>query len=383
MKIAQLVPNWSQFHADQAIGIKAVVRDLTRGLLNFGHEVVVFVPDDSSFAGVRLQHCGVSLKDQGKTIFSPDALTLEHIYAENIRSLLVGFDVVHSHLEHVFLPYIKNLNIPVVSTIHGAGFQAGEIEEFKKYSRNTFIALSKRANVVLPYIHFSAVVYNGVNLADCRFVGQPEEAPYFAWMGRYSPHKGALDAIRASLTAGGVITLVGFEDTQHGDYLAQVKKYVDGAKVRLLDTMIGHVKYAFLGNAKALLFPIHWEEPFGLVMIEAMACGTPVVAYNRGSVPEIVKDGVTGFIIEPEEEDIKLDQKRFNLLASGKKVKPFLGGHSWIIKKRGIEGLVEAVGRIGEIDRAACRRHVEEHFIVEKMVEGYERVYQKVLASKG
>ncbi|MBI5619392.1 glycosyltransferase, partial [Candidatus Gottesmanbacteria bacterium] len=109
-----------------------------------------------------------------------------------------------------------------------------------------------------------------------------------------------------------------------------------------------------------------WEEPFGLVMIEAMACGTPVIAYNRGSVAEIVKDGVTGFIIE--------DDNTTNTTNTANK--PI---SQWVIKKKGIEGLVEAVKRIGEIDRAACRKHVEEHFTVEKMVEGYEQVYNKLL----
>ena len=117
----------------------------------------------------------------------------------------------------------------------------------------------------------------------------------------------------------------------------------------------------FYQNACAFLFPIHWEEPFGLVMIEAMACGTPVIAYNRGSVSEIVRDGVTGFIIE--EEDRGNQGNRGN----------------WVIKKTGIEGLVEAIKRIGEIDRASCRRHVEENFTMEKMVEGYEKVYKKIL----
>jgi glycosyltransferase involved in cell wall biosynthesis len=127
--------------------------------------------------------------------------------------------------------------------------------------------------------------------------------------------------------------------------------------------MIGHVKYAFLGNARAFMFPIHWEEPFGLVMAEAMACGTPVIGYARGSVPEIVRDGVTGFIIDPPDGD------GFPISESGK----------WIIKKRGVEGLIEAIGRVREIDRAACRRHVEENFTVEKMVAGYEEVYKKII----
>jgi len=116
----------------------------------------------------------------------------------------------------------------------------------------------------------------------------------------------------------------------------------------------------FLGNAKALLFPILWEEPFGMVMIEAMACGTPVIAYNHGSVSEIVVDGLTGFIIDPDNED-----------------RPNKG--KWVIKKQGVEGLVEAIRRIGELNRNACRKHVEANFTVEMMVRGYELIYKKIL----
>jgi glycosyltransferase involved in cell wall biosynthesis len=140
-------------------------------------------------------------------------------------------------------------------------------------------------------------------------------------------------------------------------------KLKENPQVTLTGFLQGAQKAQHLGMAKAFLFPIHWEEPFGMVMIEAMACGTPVIAYNRGSVPEIVIDGVTGFIIDPPEGDDT----------------PYpLGQH--IIKARGVDGIAQAIKRIGEIDRSACRKHVEDHFTVEKMVEGYERVYQDVLS---
>jgi glycosyltransferase involved in cell wall biosynthesis len=143
-----------------------------------------------------------------------------------------------------------------------------------------------------------------------------------------------------------VITLVGFEEKGHDAYFQKVKVREDGTTVRLLDAMIGHVKYPFLGNARAFLFPIHWEEPFGLVMVEAMACGTPVIGYDRGSVSEVVQDAVTGFVVAPGS---------------------------------GVAGLVEAISRIGEIDRARCRKRVEEKFTIQKMVEGYEKVYTSIL----
>jgi len=143
-------------------------------------------------------------------------------------------------------------------------------------------------------------------------------------------------------------------------YKEKIEPFVDGKDVIVNSLMQGASLASAYQQAKALLFPIQWEEPFGLVMIESMSCGTPVIAYNRGSVAEIVKDGVTGFIIDPD------DTKR-------------PGKGSWVIKKQGVDGLVEAIKRVGELDRAGCRKYVEEKFTIDKMVEGYENVYKKVL----
>lgn len=368
MKIAQIAPNWTEFHADEAIGIKAVIRDLSRGLVSHGHDVTLFVPDKSTCAGVSIRFSGPSLADQGSSLMGACAPLLQREYAKRIIKELSGFDVVHSHIEHDLLPFVKEIKLPVVSTIHGASFQDMQVNIYKEYPFGTFIALSQRAKLALPYIHFSGVVYNGIDIASCPFVATPVESPYVAWMGRFTENKGVLDAITAAKSAAIVITLVGFEEKGHDGYFQKVKVLEDGANVRLLDGMIGHVKYAFLGNARAFLFPIHWEEPFGLVMVEAMACGTPVIAYNRGSVSEIVKDGVTGFIID-QDDTVRPAMRQGPGGQAGK----------WIIKKKGIEGLVEAIKRIGEIDRASCRKHVEEKFTIEKMVEGYENVYKKVL----
>ena len=346
MKIAQILPNWSVFHSDRAIGIKAVVRDLAIGLQKNGHDVTVFAPDGSTFPGHMIRFCGPSLQDQHSSLFAQNSISLQHMYAERIVSELSLFDIVHSHIEHILLPYVSRISAPVVSTIHGAGFEKKEEMVFQTYPGGVFIALSERAKQALPYIHFLAVVYNGLDVSLVPFFAAYQKPGYLAWMGRFSPQKGPLDAIEVGKKTGHVVTLVGFEETRDPDYMQKIRNQADGAMIRVLNKMIGRAKYDFVGNAKALLFPIHWEEPFGLVMIEAMACGTPVIAYNRGSVPEVVKDGVTGFIVDPD---------------------------------RGVEGLVEAVGKIDQIDRAACRKHVEEHFTVEKMVEGYEKVYQKVL----
>ena len=363
MKIAQIVPNWTQFHADKAIGIKAVVRDLTKGLLAKGHEVTLFAPDKSTFPDTHIKFSGPSLADCGSSLMDSRSPLLQHEYARKIVQELRDFDVVHSHIEHNLLPFLNDILMPVVSTIHGANFQENEVNQFKKYSKGTFVALSEGAKLALPYIHFSFVVYNGVQVETCPFFQTIQSPGYLAWMGRFAKNKGALDAIAVAKKLNEVLVLMGIEQKNEPEYYEQVQQEADGAMIRIIHRMLGLQKYDFLGNAKALLFPIHWEEPFGLVMVEAMACGTPVIAYNRGSVPEIVKDGVTGFIIEPEAQGNRGNQ--------GNRV-------DRVIQKTGIPGLVEAMGRIGQIDRAACRKHVEENFSVEKMVAGYEGIYGRL-----
>lgn len=365
MKIAQIMPNWGDFHSDTALGIVAVARDVTTGLVESGHTVTAFVPDNSTFPGIPLVFGGPSLWSKGLTLSSPDSPKERVEYAKRLLPHLDGYDIVHSHIEHVLLPMLAQIRPPVISTIHGAGFNSPEQDIFRRYPKGIFVALSKRAKESLPYIHFSDVVYNGMVMSDAHFVPLPKSPEYIVWMGRMVPAKGALDAISVGKRTGNQIILIGMRQSEDPIYGASVRTLVDNTQVQLIEKMIGVKRFSFLGNAKVLLFPIHWEEPFGLVMTEAMACGTPVVAYGRGSVPEIVQDGVTGFIVNASEEDKRGD---------------------WIIKKTGIDGLVEAVNKIYSLDeeeykqmRIVCRKHVEEKFTVEKMVDGYERVYKKIL----
>lgn len=361
MRVAQIANNWGKFDPETSIGIAAIIRDVSLGLSVKGHDVTVFAPNGSVFPGMKLRCVGKSFEELGINLFHPDALLAQTAYVKEIVSQLRDFDIIHSHVEHVLLPFIQDIPIPVVSTIHGAGFMPQEKAIFQSYPNAIFIALSEGAKRALSYIHFSYVVHNGIRFNETVYNPNPSPISYLIWMGRFSENKGVLDAIEAVKKAREALFLVGFEEKGQEEYFEKVKHLVDGSGVCIVDKFIDkQTKYSFLGNAKAFLFPIHWEEPFGLMMPEAMACGTPVIAYNRGSVPEIVRDGFTGFIIDPNDEER-------------------LGKGTWVIKKKGIEGLIEAIKRIGEIDRSACRKHVEENFTVEKMVEGYEKVYNEIL----
>ncbi len=293
-------------------------------------------------------------------------------------------DIIHSYHDTLAHFFDELTHVPTVYTLHDPLPNPGSLTYWllSKFADHRYVSISDafRASGSLR-LSFVATVYQGVPEVPAVSAKLAKD-PYLAFMGRMVPEKGITDAITVAKRAGVPVRIATSdrEENTHTPFVQnEIAPRLGSGKAEMVGFMNEDQKNAFLGSARALLFPIHWEEPFGMVMIEAMACGTPVIAYNRGSVPEIVKDGVTGFIVEPEEDD----QKRFNLLASDKKVKPFQVESSWVIKKRGVEGLVEAVGRIVDIDRAACRRHVEEHFTVEKMVEGYEAVYERILASKG
>ena len=209
------------------------------------------------------------------------------------------------------------------------------------------------------------------------FTFQDKPSDYLLFMGRPAPEKGLPHAIAAALRLNlhlkiGTCFPDKYSESEY--FLKEIKPCLNNPLIGKPGMLKGEEKIALYKQAKALLFPILWEEPFGMVMIEAMACGTPVIAYARGSVPEVVVDGVTGYIVEPESNHLSDLSNLGNLK----------------IKKRGLEGLIEAVKTIysmpeGEYRkmRANCRRHVEEKFTVEKMVKGYERVYRKVIGTSG
>ncbi len=280
-------------------------------------------------------------------------------------------DIIHSYHDTLAHFFDELTGFPTVYTLHDPLPRPGTLPYWllTKFAHHRYVSISdafRRQDRLT--VNFVATVYHGVPAVPA--VGrESKERPYLAFMGRMAREKGITDAIEAARRSGlpiRIATSQREENRQSSFFQTDVAPRLGAGNAELVGFMDVVAKDAFLAGARALLFPIHWEEPFGLVMIEAMACGTPVIAYNRGSVPEIVRDGVTGFIVE--EKDRGNQGNRGN---QGERPGP------WVIRKRGIEGLVEAVGRIGEIDRAACRRHVAEHFTVEQMVAGYEKIYER------
>jgi glycosyltransferase involved in cell wall biosynthesis len=257
-------------------------------------------------------------------------------------------------------------NFSFLITVHDpmTGKKRAAVEELSTFPNCFFVSITnaQRSDV---QAEFAGTVYHGLVLGNFPFSNTIGSG--FSVFGRIIPIKGQDDAIAVCSQIGAPLTIVGevVQDTEENRnfWEQRIAPKIDASHVRYVPVLERKDLPAYYQHTKAILMPVKWEEPFGLVMIEAMACGTPVVAYNRGSVPEIVKDGITGFIIDPDDED-----------------RP--GKGTWIIKKQGIEGLGEAMKRIDDINRLACRKHVEEHFTVEHMATGYEQIYRKILKER-
>lgn len=349
LKIAILAPPYLPVPPPLYGGTEKIVSLLTEGLVARGHDVTLFASGDShttaklsSIYPKALGNSGLTKDDHEKP--------LAH-YHECYRRAS-EFDIIHSHGQYVSLPEAEGLEVPVVFTWHGS-FYPGESPEEKRetlrrYKHLNYISISNNQRGGLPELNFVATVYNALDISEYA-VG--ESSDYLLWIGRMSPKKGALEAIEIAKRTGIRLEMAAAIDpVDHYFFEEVIKPRIDGINV-IYHGEIGHDALAELyGGAIATLYPISWHEPFGLVMAESMVCGTPVVAYNIGSVPEIVRDGVTGFVIDPSE---------------------------------GVDGMVAAVNKIGNINRSVCRKHVEEHFSEVRMVSDYEAVYRKIIMANG
>lgn len=384
MKIGLLLPSvlmYNQWSKEKIFAPKELFLNLANGLVSRGHSVRVYSSEDTKTHGelifgdsilaleeppaMKTRYVEEELK---KTLARKDA-RMEYeldLTAKAFSDASKGIiDIIHSFLEFSAHYFNEVTQIPTVYTLHDTLPKKEYLDwwRFNRFPSHSYVAISNsQARELRTIINkIEDVVYHGINLKEYEF--SSSQGDYLFFMGRYMQEKGLDDAIKVAIQINFSLVIAGSKEYEEIAFFKQViAPLLSNNIVKQKEYLDSSAKINMIKNARAFLFPIKWEEPFGLVMVEAMACGTPVIAYNRGSVSEIVRDGLTGFIVDPDNEE-----------------RP--GKGTWIIKKQGIEGLVEAVRRIGEIDRAACRKHVEKNFTVEKMVEGYEKVYQKVLSS--
>lgn len=346
LKIAQIAPLWEPVPPKKYGGIEIIIKALTDELVERGHQVTLFATGNSK------------TKAKLKAIF-PKSLLEEkvdwHHRSQNLINIANAFkhanefDIIHNHAGDNGLLFSQITKTSVLTTLHNVlpdskNYNSDEYITFKYYARKTnFVSISfnqrTHTDIKLRYVDN---IYNGININDFSFNEKPKD--YLAWLGRIHYGKGMWNAASvAKKTKQKLILAGGATCETDEEYFKSVQPMIDGKRIKYIGEVSPQEKNELLGNAKALLFPTVWEEPFGLVMIEAMACGTPVIAFNKGSVPEVIKHNKTGFVVRNEKETIR------------------------------------AIGKIDQINRADCREHIENNFTVEKMVDGYERVYEKIM----
>lgn len=339
MKIAQIILPWISLPPQSYGGTERIVYTLTEELVKRGHDVTLFAAGDSKTSAKLDFLFPVSLGLQGnvKSALTTSFNPLRHTsYA---FSKAGEFDIIHSHAQYLGLPFSSMVKTPTVHTFHrvyqGTDDEVGLVTQYKEQN---FVSISNSQRDL--GLNFVATVYNGIPVEDYEFSGKPGD--YLFWTGRMLPKKGILESIDIARKFGMKLKIAGV--VTDGEFFEKnINPHIDGVHIEYL----GELTQKEMGNlykgAYATLFPISWREPFGLVMVESMACGTPVVAYRQGAVSEVLEEGKAGFIVET------------------------------------IDEAVAALQNIPNITRSDCRRRVEEHFSVAKMTDGYERVYQKVL----
>ena len=342
MRIAQVSPPWVAVPPAGYGGIEWVVSLLADGLAERGHDVTLFATGDSR------------TKAKLEFIFeeAPGPNYINAIWHDTVHQLFVHqdtsrFDLLHEHSYWAGMVAALTGDRPVVHTLHRDFTDEMRAIYSLIADRVWFVAISDNQRSMMPELRYAGVVHNGIDLDV--YPLREEKEDFLLFLGRTHPNKGPVRAIRAARAAGMplVMAVKVAERVEREHWEQDVEPILPDGTV-VLSEIPHEQKVDLLGKARAVLFPIDWEEPFGLVMTEAMACGTPVIATPRGAVPEVVVDGETGFIVPVE-------------------------GYA--------EAAAEALLRLGEIDPKACRRHVEERFSAEVMVSGYEAVYERILAS--
>ncbi len=338
MRVAELVSNYHSLPPVKAGAIYQVVDCITNGLLDKGHDVTVFGSGDSK---TRANLVSVTDKSTSKMGLPSNGVNhYMHLLASKCFEMADEFDIIHSHFSLISAFYSRLVKTPTVQTIHSS--VTDDVRPFLKAFKDlNYISFSHSQRRQVPELNWIANVYHGIDTKKLKFKAKPDD--YYLFMGRIVQEKGPHLAIEAAKALGANIVIAGrsYADDQY--WHKYIEPQIDGRQVRFIGEASNKDKITFFRNAKALLFPIQWEEPFGLVLIEAMACGTPVIGYNRGSVAEIIRDGETGYVVEDVKE------------------------------------MVEAMKKIEHIDRSACRYRVEHLFSQDKMVNGYERVFERVI----
>ncbi|MDP3057541.1 MAG: glycosyltransferase family 4 protein [bacterium] len=353
LRIAQIGTLWETTPPSLYGGTERITSVLTEELVRRGHDVTLFATGDSKTSG-RLESVYPRALYRDGVPWTNSLYSLLHI--TNAFDKADQFDVIHMHFnnrnDYIALALAATVKTPTIFTIHfvlpeeNDSVKQDRLFLLKKYQKHNFVTIS-RAQQTLKFLNYAGMVHNGLNFSEFKFNDKPEE--YLVWLGRITPTKGTAEAVQAAIKVKTKLILAGKIDSAVPEdiryYEEDIKPFIDGKQISYIGEVEDKEKIKLLQSAKALLNPIKWNEPFGLVTIEAMACGTPVIAFDRGPIREQIVDGETGFIV------------------------------------KNVDEMVEAVSKINNLDRRKCYERANKFFSAKVMAEGYEDVYRKVIAS--
>lgn len=341
MRIAQIAPLYESVPPKLYGGTERVVAHLSDELVRRGHEVVLFASGDSETLAELMPCRDVALRLDERLSWD---LPAHHAMLAMVREQAEDFDILHFHLDCHHFPLFDDLADRTLTTCHGRQDINDLRNLYRCYPYFPLVSVSDGQRKPLPHLRWIRTIHHGYPKDQYAFAPEPKDR-YLAFLGRIAPEKGVDRAIAIAERAGLPLRIAAKIDfADRGYFNKQIAPALkDAAHAEYIGEIGEAEKAAFLGGARALLFPIDWPEPFGLVMIEAMACGTPVIGFNRGSVPEVIEDGVTGFVVET------------------------------------IEEAAAAAERVGSLDRARIRAAFERRFTAEVMAMGYEAAYETVL----
>jgi len=336
MKIAHVAPLYESVPPRLYGGTERIVSFLTEELVAQGHEVTLFASGDSLTRARLIAPCPRALRLES----SIDMMAHHILLLEKVFGMSAEFDVIHFHIDYLHYPLSRRLGIVNLTTLHGRLDIPDLVPLYREFREMPVVSISDAQRLPLLWANWQGTVHHGLPEHLYRFHGEPGQ--YLAFLGRISPEKRVDRAIEIARECGIPLKIAAKVDKVDQEYFdTSIRHLLSDPLIEYLGEIGDREKESFLGNALGLLFPIDWPEPFGLVMIESLACGTPVIAYRRGSVPEVLEEGVTGFMVHDQAEAIK------------------------------------AVKSLESLSRRRCREAFEQRFSATRMVREYLRLYEE------
>jgi glycosyltransferase involved in cell wall biosynthesis len=344
MRIAQVAPLYESVPPKKYGGTERVVSWLTEELVRMGQDVTLFASGDSMTTAKLVPVCKESLRLSPESV---DHVAHHVVLLEHILSQKDEFDLIHFHIDYLHYPFSRRERYVHVTTLHGRLDIPDLVPLYEIYNDMPVISISDAQRDPLPHLSWQGTVHHGLPRDSFAFHRKRSPEGHLAFLGRTCPEKGLDRAIEIAKAAGMPLKIAAKVDKADQDYFDTcIRPLLDHPNIEYLGEIGFPEKNDFLGNAAAVLFPASWPEPFGLVMIEAMACGTPVIAYPMGSVPEVIADGISGYVVSD------------------------------------LDGAVEAVRKIDNLDRRKIRKYFEQYFTADRMAKDYMKIYERLVSRK-